>query len=526
MASVTERPEMITPGGVASGRDTVGVSHQESASLWRRISRFDTLPVRVLVLLIVLAVLSVSEAVRLTSLFENDIWWHLRTGDWILQNHAFPHTGLFTQYPNQPWISYSWGFEIIASFFYKLLGLRGIPVLLMVLQAGLAVSLVVLSGGQNRSFWAVPILVAIALYTVPYTPVRPVMLTFSFSSIELRQLWESRRRGDIRLLYWLPALFLLWANLHIQFVYGLLYLGVLFAAIAAEEFLRRTGIKWFQPKVRLPLRKMAVLTGLSFVATLLTPYSYHLYEVMVGYAKNKQAYNYIVELLPMNFREWQHYTLMVVVMLAFFSLGRTRALDLFKVTLLIVTAAVSFHTQRDAWLVLFPGIAVLADALSGEHTEEPGRAVHHKWARPELIAVALLPCVLVLAVIIKIPSDRQKLLAIVNRQFPVAACDYIRSNHLPQPLYNTLDWGGFILWYLPDYPVAMDGRNDLYGEELDVRQISVLLTRTSPDFDPALMRARTVLMEKRYPLNELLLGSPLFAPVFDDGKSIVFLRVH
>ena len=184
MASVTERPEMITPGGVASGRDTVGVSHQESASLWRRISRFDTLPVRVLILLIVLAVLSVSEAVRLTSLFENDIWWHLRTGDWILQNHAFPHTGLFTQYPNQPWISYSWGFEIIASFFYKLLGLRGIPVLLMVLQAGLAVSLVVLSGGQNRSFWAVPILVAIALYTVPYTPVRPVMLTFILSCIE------------------------------------------------------------------------------------------------------------------------------------------------------------------------------------------------------------------------------------------------------------------------------------------------------------------------------------------------------
>jgi hypothetical protein len=134
--------------------------------------------------------------------------------------------------------------------------------------------------------------------------------------------------------------------------------------------------------------------------------------------------------------------------------------------------------------------------------------------------------VLAVAVMIKIPSQRQQLLAIVNQQFPVAACDYIRNSRLPQPLYNTLDWGGFILWYLPDYPVAMDGRNDLYGEQLDVQQISVLLTKTSPDFDPALMRAKTVLMEKRYPVLELLLRSQLFGVVFDDGKSIVLVRIR
>jgi len=247
---------------------------------------------------------------------------------------------------------------------------------------------------------------------------------------------------------------------------------------------------------------------------------------MAGYAKNKQAYNYISELLPMNFREWQHYALLIVVLLAFFSLGRARSLDLFKLGLLIGTAAVSFHTQRDAWFVLFPAIAILADGWSPQYAEENAPTPLRVWARPGVIAAVLLPCVLAAAVVVKIPRDRNTLLVIVNRQFPAAACDFIRAFHLPQPLYNTLDWGGFILWYLPDYPVAMDGRNDLYGEELDVRQVSVLLVRKPPDFDPALMRAGTVLMEKRYPLMELLLKSGIFMPVFDDGKAVVLVRTR
>ena len=35
------------------------------------------------------------------------------------------------------------------------------------------------------------------------------------------------------------------------------------------------------------------------------------------------------------------------------------------------------------------------------------------------------------------------------------------------PLYNNLNRGGFLMWYRPDYHVAIEGRNDLYGDELD-----------------------------------------------------------
>ena len=48
-----------------------------------------------------------------------DNWWHLKVGDWILQNHAFPHTGIFSATAaNRPWAAYSWGYEILLSLWW------------------------------------------------------------------------------------------------------------------------------------------------------------------------------------------------------------------------------------------------------------------------------------------------------------------------------------------------------------------------------------------------------------------------
>src|ERR1700722_13017539 len=40
-----------------------------------------------------------------------DIWWHLRTGDWIVAHHSVPFTDPFSSYGmGKPWAAYSWLF--------------------------------------------------------------------------------------------------------------------------------------------------------------------------------------------------------------------------------------------------------------------------------------------------------------------------------------------------------------------------------------------------------------------------------
>src|SRR5436190_23447359 len=54
---------------------------------------------------------------------DTDTWWHLRSGEYILTNHAVPLTDPFSLTRlNQPWVDQSWGAQIILYGFYRLLG--------------------------------------------------------------------------------------------------------------------------------------------------------------------------------------------------------------------------------------------------------------------------------------------------------------------------------------------------------------------------------------------------------------------
>jgi hypothetical protein len=60
------------------------------------------------------------------AVLDSDIWLRLRTGEWILQHHAFPHNGLFTQHLELPWIAYSWGFDILSWVAFRGFGPNGL----------------------------------------------------------------------------------------------------------------------------------------------------------------------------------------------------------------------------------------------------------------------------------------------------------------------------------------------------------------------------------------------------------------
>src|SRR4051794_26880358 len=42
--------------------------------------------------------------------FDPDIWWHLRTGQWVLEHRDVPHLDPFSQI-QKPWVAYSWLYE-------------------------------------------------------------------------------------------------------------------------------------------------------------------------------------------------------------------------------------------------------------------------------------------------------------------------------------------------------------------------------------------------------------------------------
>jgi hypothetical protein len=76
---------------------------------------------------------------------------------------------------------------------------------------------------------------------------------------------------------------------------------------------------------------------------------------------------------------------------------------------------------------------------------------------------------------------------------------------------------------MPQYPVTVDGRNDLYGDDMDLRTFKSNLGDSYTD-DPYLKESNLVLLPKKSPLAGLLLIDPHFQLVYQDQLALVYVR--
>jgi hypothetical protein len=526
----------------------MGSSVQEVAVVKERASLLSHSQLRIPAMLALFCSAAISEARRLTSLSDYDVWWHLRTGAWILQNHAVPRHALFTQYSDRLWIAYSWGFEVIAAATCQLLGLRGVPVLTLILKAGIAIVIFRLARGWSKNwtkntimygrlgerstagFWLAVLLAAVGQYAITDYELRPGSLSIICFAIELILLFESRRTGSTRALYWLPALFLCWANFHIQFVYGVFVLALFLAFTVVEEICRGFGASWFVDDTpRWNITTVGAVTLLSILATLITPYFFQNYKVAWDYAHSTAAYSYIAEMHAMSFRWPEHYARLFLVMAAVLAIGSRRPWNLFALTLIVCFAVLGFRQQRDSWCMVLAAVAIIADSVGGQALSEPelGMAGRSKLRWREIgLTIALVIVVLAVVVHRFIPSGREELLAKTGETFPVQAANFIRDNHLPQPIFNPLNWGGFLIWDLPEYPVSIDGRTDLYGDEIVIRQYEVWDGEVPVWKEPTFVSARTLVMERNSALAQAVSESPAYRLAYADKLAAVFVRIR
>jgi len=178
------------------------------------------------------------------------------------------------------------------------------------------------------------------------------------------------------------------------------------------------------------------------------------------------------------------------------------------------------------WCVVFLAIAVIADAMADwQHEPELRKSSQlWKWEEPML---AVLVLVVLLATIVRLPGS-QALMNQTSRAFPVKACDFIRANQLPGPLFNTYYWGGFLMWYLPEYPVSIDGRLNLYGDEINERYFKVTDGTQRLETDPSFAGARIILFERNSAVIKALTTLPAlreqFRVAYQDNVATVLVR--
>ena len=155
---------------------------------------------------------------------DNDVWWHLRAGEWILQNGRVPDRDPFS-FPSRdrPWVDHSWLFQIVLLLIYRGGGVPGIILLAAALAA--AAVLVALSGRPRGAPLVVVLLgwLPALLLAADRFAVRPETVSLLFLAAYLAIIVRLDERP--RLAWLLPFLQLLWVNTHGLFVFGPIVLG-------------------------------------------------------------------------------------------------------------------------------------------------------------------------------------------------------------------------------------------------------------------------------------------------------------
>ncbi len=490
----------------------------------RALSRVRHIRLAALVLLLV-GIGTIAFQIKLCVL-DPDIWWHLKVGDWIIDHAAVPHTGILSRTAaSRPWVAYSWGYEILMSRAYAWFGLIGIGVYGVLLTLGVAYSVYWMLRRLSGNFWLACIGAGITCSAFLFNGMpRPFFFSITLFAVTLTLLLEANRSGQIRPLYWLPLIFMLWANLHIQFIYGLFLVGLFVGVNLVQrtiEVLRINTDSLATPT--LPAKNLALIGLGCVLATLIGPYAYHPYQVVYEYSKAKFTYSVIIELQPLSFRGYSHFAELFLTAAGFFAVGWRKKLDLFKLALMTAASLIAYRTMRDAWFICLPAAACIAEAFAPEtQAEERESSLSETWLQKLSVAAAI--AILLAAVANGTDFTERGLDRAISSAYPVNAINFLRRNPVQGPLYNALNWGGFLMWYMPEYPVAVDGRNDLYGDELDKVFFNSQNAEASYTTDPYLNEAGVVLLGSEMPLAKILSVDPRFQLIYHDEIATVYAK--
>ena len=454
------------------------------------------------------------------SLADPDVWWHIRTGQWIVQHRWVPYHDWFSSYGmGKPWIAYSWLFEILIYGLFSRFGLIGLLVYIYALMLAISGALHSLVRKFEPRLAQSIILSAAALFALAHmrTP-RPWLFTILFFAIELNILVSVRRSRNYRLLFYLPPLFALWANLHIQFIYGLFVLGLAALDDPVNRLLRRQSSIEAGGDRSLPVDKVVIVIAACLIATLFNPYHFRIYAVVFDLTRQSGLYQLVSELSAMEFRSLSDWLVVLLTLGAGFALGRRRDLSPFWFLLLLAAVFISFRSRRDIWFVTIVATTIISVTRPIIETR-----ARDQISKRQVMAVIVLGGALLGLTILTYKVSNSRLEESVAKEYPVAAASFVDEHGLPGPLYNHFDWGGYLIWRLPNLPVSIDGRGNVHDAARIGHSAEVWKGEHDWASDPELAAARIVIAEKDFALTQLLRLDSRFEIVYEDEVSVVFV---
>jgi hypothetical protein len=401
-----------------------------------------------------------------------DTLWHIKAGTTMLEQKDILAQDIFshTAYGKQ-WISHEWLAEIIMGTIYNSTGLAGVVIFYFLLVAFTFWLLFKITEFYNNQ-WAASLSVTLAflcakIHLLP----RPHIFSWLFGVITLWILLEGGRKR-----YLLPLIMIPWANLHGGFILGLALQGIFIAGhfmdlwFNGEYADRRSLAKEFIMPITIFL--------LSISATGINPAGYKL--LIFPFQVTAPIFlNGIVEWRAPDLQDLWFFRLFLLFILFSLIIHKPK-ISWTNIILMIFFINAALKSQRNISLAGFFLTPVLLELIQPWIKKISDWCLHYipklKEREAEQLRLSktsgplttVIVCVLLIFVSACRPHNANiNHLFNLPEKFSPKAVQWLNEHPLKGNMFNEYALGGYLIFALePSQKVFIDGRADMYGEEI------------------------------------------------------------
>lgn len=383
---------------------------------------------------------------------DTDLWFHLRTGQYIAEHRVVPTSDVFTYTAfGAPFVDHEWLAELIFYAMWRWFGFTGISWLVAIMGS---VTLWLVAGMPRRVSWMSLAGVAAIMYCLQgfFVPRPQVFAYFALAAtmLMLHGFFKNCRR---RTLWPMFLTFLVWGNIHASVIVGA---GIFLAAGGVELALALWRMRRAKADGRQHRRNAAALLGtalVGFAVSCINPFGIKVYAYAFASLQYSDIYATLIETQPFLQALGKHHIgialvvhVLLICLFVWLIIRRRRCILPHEAILFPLFWALPFLAVKFlpfSWVVLW---AIVLRVLNDHGI------LTYSWHRMATATTGVVVAVVVIAGASGVQISRD-----AHEEWPQKLVSFIVEQKLAGNIYNSYSWGGYLMWMMPDRPVFQYG---------------------------------------------------------------------
>jgi hypothetical protein len=400
---------------------------------------------KVLEYAIVLSVVGAFFVLYTFAIGDGDIFWHIKTGEYIVKFKALPqvdtfaYTSIDQSTPTSKLaiaiLKQYWLAQIILYYIWSAGGAVGIILLRAFIYSALIFSVYVIARKKSNFLVAFGIFILIGTYLPNFSNDRPQLFSYPLTLIVLYLL--EKIISDTKPFpagYFLPIIMLLWSNMHGAYMLGDLLISIYFVSYLFKSYYDKEKICYAIPIVLL----------LSLICSLVNPTGISGFNEIIKFFSDSKP-NYITEyyspyyiLINYNKYNVSYWICIFIYIAVLFISFKKMSLHHILLLLFITVLSLSAYRHTPYALIMMPIVANYFIKVN-------------KKALLVIITAGIV-------VFVSTTSFSDSLQFKADSFFPSNSSQILKEAKPDGRIFNHMSWGGYLMINNPEYPVFIDGR--------------------------------------------------------------------